>query len=51
MSNWQWIIVLAIAVVGAIFIPKDYESYKDYNCYDKPFISAENAGNDVNGTT
>lgn len=35
MSNWWWIIVLVIAVVGVIFIPKDNRSYKEYNCYDK----------------
>ena len=35
MSSWQLIIVLIIAVVGAIFIPEDNQSYKEYNCYDK----------------
>lgn len=35
MSNWQLIIVLAIAVLGAILIPKDNGNYKKYNCYDK----------------
>ena len=35
MSNWQLIIVLIIAVIGAIFIPKDYENYREYNCHDK----------------
>lgn len=35
MSSWQLIIVLVIAVIGAIFIPKDYVNHKDYNCYDK----------------
>ena len=35
MSNWQWIIVLIIAVIGAIFIPRDGEEQRSYNCYDK----------------
>ena len=35
MSSWKLIIVLIIAVVGAIFIPEDNQSYKEYNCYDK----------------
>lgn len=35
MSSWQLIIVLIIAVVGAIFIPEGNQSYKEYNCYDK----------------
>lgn len=35
MSNWQWIIILVIAVIGAIFVPKENENYRSYNCYDK----------------
>lgn len=34
-SSLQWIIILAIAVIGAILSPKDDSSYKKYNCYDK----------------
>lgn len=35
MSNWQWIIILVIAVIGAIFVPKENENYRSYNYYDK----------------
>lgn len=35
MSSWQLIIVLVIAVTGAIFIPEYNTHFKDYNCYDK----------------
>lgn len=35
MSNWQWIIILMIAVIGAIFIPKNNGNYRNYNCYDR----------------
>lgn len=34
-SNWQWIIILAIAVIGTILLPKDDSGYKRYDCYDK----------------
>ena len=34
-SSWQWIIILAIAVIGAILSLKDDSSYKKYDCYDK----------------
>ena len=35
MTNWQLIIVLAIAVIGAIFILRGREEQVGYNCYDK----------------
>lgn len=35
MTNWQLIIVLAIAVIGAIFIPRGREEQVGYNCCDK----------------
>ena len=34
-SSWQWIIILAIAVIGATLSPDDDSGYKKYDCYDK----------------
>ncbi|WP_097005251.1 hypothetical protein [Lacrimispora amygdalina] len=35
LTSWQWIFVLVVLIIGAIFIPSDSVSYHKYDCYDK----------------
>lgn len=49
MSNWQWIIILVIAVIGAILFRKRMKIIGVITAMTNPFINVESVGNVVNG--